>query len=247
MAVEQLHLGSAVNLLEGLRPAPVTDRGHPFPLAPQQPFRPLDLDAADPEAPWQAPTLSFCRDLGELVDALFDYRVLPFQADGGRPFRLPASSLILHGAARHTALVELGSLLGLEIRPDEGYLLLGVRRKAGDFLHEAEKGGIGRFIAIKDYWTAAGRHAMARLRTSGKTNGKTNGEAPLSARQAQRYLDYFYAFGTHFLSRIVVGQAFSRSFAAGRSAPPSWPPPCSAKAPGKARSRDRWCWRCATS
>lgn len=217
MSPQRLQLGVAVNLLQGLKPTYCCNGAEsPLPLAPHQPFVPQEPGEEDAEAPWQGPRLSLHEDVDGLVDALFHYHALPFQIDAGLPFRLPTSALMLRRETRQQALAQLALLLGLELRPGDGYLLLSVRREVGNFQHEAERGGIARFLAIKDYWTREGRHSMARLRPGERTfpGAETAGKAPasISVLQAQRYLDYFQESGTHFVSRIVFGQALFQVF-----------------------------------
>lgn len=215
MRAPALRLGDAVNLLGSLDLAQLGGEGAVLPFA-APPRRPLATFAAVAEegsealtarpAPafWSEPALSLHATAEDLITAIFDFRVLPFQADGGRPFRLSAGALALAPPRRAATLSRLESWLGLPLGEAEepGFVLLSVGRQGGDFQHEAEKGGIGRYLAIQDFWQREGRHAMARLR-----------KGELDARQAQRYLEYFYDFGTHFVSRIATGQRLLQVFA----------------------------------
>ncbi len=212
-----LQLGAAANLLHGLRPEWMDDTGTtcPFLSPPRQPFVTFDLDVTPSEAAsWCGPTLSVHDQVEDLIDAIFEYRVLPFQADSG-PFRLPASALMLRPEDRVATLDALSRRLGLELSSGDGggYLLLRLRRETGDFMHEAERGGVGRFIQIKNYWTREGRHAMGRLRTGERVFDGPAREAIVTARQAERYLEYCYEFGTHFVSRVTVGDLILQAFA----------------------------------
>lgn len=208
MAVPLLQLGLAVNLLRGLRPAFCSAEGeNPWLPVAKQPLVLLETPEPAGDASWQVPRWRWCETLEDLLDALFPYQVYPFQIDAGRPYHLPTSAFLLAAESREAGMARLSALLGFEIRPGDSYHLLSVRRETGNWQHEAERGGIARFLSIKNYWTREGRNAMARLRT-----GDRQLAAALSGRQAQRYLDYFYEFGTHFVSRIVTGQILFQVF-----------------------------------
>ena len=208
MTVPLLQLGLAVNLLRGLRPAFCSADGeNPWLPVAKQPLVLLETPEPEVNTSWQGPRWRWCETLEDLLDALFPYQVYPFQIDAGRPYHLPTSAFLLAADRREAAITRLSALLGFEIRPGDSYHLLSVRRETGNWQHEAERGGIARFLSIKNYWTREGRNAMARLRT-----GDRQSAAALSGRQAQRYLDYFYEFGTHFVSRIVTGQILFQVF-----------------------------------
>ncbi len=198
-----MQLGAAANLLLGLRPEWTSASGGPWFAAPRRPFVLYDVEVAA-RAAWQQPALSLHDDVDDLLDAIFDFRVLPFQAHR-TPFRIPASALLRRDSSSER--------FGIELSPDTGYLLVKMRREDADFMHEGASGGIGRPIQIKTYWTAEGRHAMGRLRTGERIFRGAAREAVVTVRQAQRYLDYCHDFGTHFVSRIVAGDVIVQVFA----------------------------------
>ncbi len=198
-----MQLGAAANLLLGLRPAWTSASGGPWLAPPRQPLVLYGVEVAA-RAAWQQPALSLHDGVEDLLDAIFDFRVLPCQGDD-TPFRIPASALL----PRHS----LNELLGIELTPHKRYLLVTMRREDTRLTHEGIRGGIGRPLGNNTYWTAEGRHAMGRLRTGQRIFDGTAREAVVTARQARRYLDYCHDFGTHFVSRIVAGDALVQVFA----------------------------------
>lgn len=213
---QPLRIGDAANLLHGLRAEwlDTESRSTPFRSPPRQPFATFGIDAPNAAAEWSGPTLSLHQNLDTLADALFDYRVLPFHpAQSG--FDVSASVLMLSPEDRAAAQAALGARLGLDLAsPDAGgFLLVKMRRVDAAFMHEAERGGVGKYIRIHNYWTPEGRNGMGRLRVAERIFDGAAREATVAPRQAQRYLDYFYEFGTHFVSRVELGDAIVQVFA----------------------------------
>jgi hypothetical protein len=205
----EIRLGEAANLLHGLDPdwANSVDGTRPFVRSPRAPFHMIDLKVdEDSTADWSEPTLSLHDTVEELIDEIFDYRVLPFPADPGA-FRLPASTLILNADDRGTALSRISDRLGIDLtaRDCRGFMLLKMTRVVGGIRHELDEGGTSRALRIQNYWTSEGRNAMGRLRVSEKIHDGAARDATVTARQAARYVDYFYDLGTHYVSRIQVG------------------------------------------
>jgi ElaB/YqjD/DUF883 family membrane-anchored ribosome-binding protein len=214
-AAPVLQLGAAADLLRGLRPTwadPTRDLGPFFaPLA--QPFRTFDLASAPAIVPssgiaWSGPVLSVHPDTGSLLDAIFAYRVLPF-ARPSPGFDIPARTLLLPSEGRGAALATLGAFLGLDLAAHAaagaGFVLLKMRRVVAEHVHEAMAAGTGRRISIDDYWTAEARNAMRRLRVTRRIINGPDRQAVVSESQVGRYLDYFHRFGTHFVTRIEMG------------------------------------------
>lgn len=206
----EIRLGEAVNLLHGLDPdwADSMNGTRPFVMPPRAPFNTSDTDVKqDSTAEWSEPTLSLHDTLEDLLDAIFEYRVLPFPADHG-VFRLPASTLILNADDRGQVLAKLSDQLGIDLTaPDcRGFMLLKMSRVVGGIRHELAEGGTSRAIQIKNYWTPEGRNAMGRLRVSEKLHDGPARDAIVTARQAARYVEYFYDLGTHYVSRIQFGE-----------------------------------------
>ncbi|MFC5743645.1 hypothetical protein [Dyella tabacisoli] len=204
----QIQLGDSANVLLGLKPGWFGGAGETSPFVPPPQNALLGFALTEPtgRGDWGEPEVSFHDDVESLLDTLFDYRVRPIRTDLGR-FALPSSALMLGGERRAGGLRALNTMLGLPPASLEcgGLVLLRLRREDADCRHEAEEGGIGRRICIANYWTREGRHAMGRLRVARRMHDDGCRRALIHRRQAERYLDYLYTYGTHFISRVGLG------------------------------------------
>ena len=201
-----MRLGESVNLVEGLAPGWFDGAGGsgPFEVPPREALLGLEAQAQKGTGAWCGLDIGFHASIESLLDALFDYRVRPMPGDGGR-FDLPPSALMLGGGRRAATLARLELLLGVPVAQLErgGLVLLQFRRDDAGEQHPLEEGGIGRRIQVERYWTREGRHAVGRLRVAER--GGDGREPVLRQRQAERYIDYLYEYGTHFVSRIGTG------------------------------------------
>ena len=215
MAVQ---LGNSANLLLGLRPGWFGGAGDtPFDPTPRAALIGFAMPEPSQPGSWSEPEISFHETVESLVDALFIHRVRPVLADVGR-FALPASTLMLGVGRREATLASLGAMLGVPAeRLAEGQLvLLRLRREDADYRHEAEEGGVGRRIHIDNYWTREGRHAVGRLRVAERGRDHARQGTLIHRSQADRYLDYLYDYGTHFVSRVGVGDQLFQVMACDR-------------------------------
>ncbi|GGA41159.1 hypothetical protein [Dyella nitratireducens] len=203
-----VQLGNSVNVLHGLRPAWFGASGTvvPFDLPPCAAWAGFPVSEPSGRGSWGSPEVGLHDTIESLVDALFAYRVRPILADAGR-FALPPSALMLGGGRRAAALASLSALLHLPVEQLDGggLVLLQLRREDADHRHEAEEGGVGRRIHIDNYWTREGLHAMGRLRVAGHVRRHGDVDVIVHKQQADRYLDYFDTCGTHFVTRIGMG------------------------------------------
>ena len=199
-------LGESVNLLEGLAPGWFGGAGAPSPFTrpPREALLALDAPPRKGTGAWCGPDIGFHASIEALIDALFDYRVRPMPGDAGR-FDLPPSAWMLGGGRRKATLARLEHLLGVPAAQLErgGLVLLQFRRDDAGERHPLEESGAGRPVQVERYWTREGRHAAGRLRVAERGD---DGREPLLRRsQAERCIDYLYEYGTHFVSRIGMG------------------------------------------
>lgn len=191
-----LRLGTTANLLLGLRPVCHTRVMSESPLiaAPAAALVTFPADDADrEERGWTMPRLSVHDDAGSLGAAAFDHRVVG----------LAAGSLM--------AGADVGRFLGVEHGRGLAYLLVSLRRTCGECAHEALTRPPRRAFDRSAHLTRAGQRAEACLRP-GPRPGAPNA-ARLGVDDAQRYLDHFAQFGTHFVSRIRHGDVLLQAFA----------------------------------
>ncbi len=210
-----LRLGLAADLLRGLRPVrPSRSAGAdtdaaPFSLPPRAPFETFPIEpptAAElAAAAWEEPELSLHDDLESLLGAVFPHRLAPFEP-GAVDFPLPPPGRLLLASA--AAAKDAAASLALDLDaapPAAAYLLLRLRRPVVERLHDAERGGVARYLRVQNFWTREGLHAMGRLRVAGRVAEGAARSARLAPRQAGRYLDYFATHGTHLITRVLLG------------------------------------------
>ncbi len=211
----------AANLLHGYRPEWSEDKNAAGFFSPRsEPFvTPPGEQAPVPamrETAWSEPELSLHRNVKTLLGAIFDYRVLPF-LPGSADFDIPAGELLLPPERHTSTLASLGARVGVDLAAHDaaggGFALVKMRRVVGAHLHEALHSGLSRRIRLDHYWSAPAKHAMARLRVARRIVRGADREAVITQDHVSRYLDYFYQFGTHFVSRIEVGGLLLQIFA----------------------------------
>lgn len=206
-------LGDSANLLLGLTPGWQGGRGAvlPYAVAPNKALYGVDAPASSPTGAWGGLQLSFHPNVVSLVDALFEYRVRPMRAMHGQ-LDLSASTLMLGAGQRAQTIDTLASLLALTPAQLEagGLVLLQMTRIDAELRHPLDEGGVGRPIHIDHYWTREGRHAIGRLRLAKRSNviDADAEHAHIGRREAGRYIDYMYDFGSHFVSCLRMGDKY---------------------------------------
>jgi hypothetical protein len=154
--------------------------------------------------------LSFHSDIASLIDALFDYRLRPMRAIPGQ-LDIRASNLMLGAGQRAQAIATLAKRVALPpAQLDAGCLILmQMTRIDVELRHALDEGGIARPIHADRHWTREGRHAIGRLRLARRQAGIAGIESALiGCREAERYVDYIYDYGSHFISCLRMGDKY---------------------------------------
>ena len=197
----QIQLGESVNLLHGLAPTfPNTKipwtrpKGTPLVTEPAVPLQNT--------ATWQPIEVTFCQSIDALLDALFDYSVVPMNLLDG-PLDIQPSHLM-----RDTAPKDLAMGLGCteKMLNAPGFLLVQLQADRSVQHFSPEHQHINRKRKITNFLNDKGRHAMARLRLREMRKIGVNFHGDFTARQAQRYLKYFDDFGTHVIKTLKIGE-----------------------------------------
>lgn len=194
-----VRLGQAANLLDGLRARwdPARPDGCPLSVPPSPGVVTFPA-TAQPSGGWSMPAVSIHGGAASLADAAFGHRLAGLSLGS----LMPAPQVL--------------RFLGLDAeaggsRPGNGFLLVRVARITGRARYEAlmppPRPGFDR----RRHLTAACRRAEAGLRP-GPRPGAPHA-ARLSAADAQRYLDHFARFGTHFVAGVWHGDAIVQAFA----------------------------------
>jgi len=212
-----VRIGAAANLLYGFKP--LWDCGDPASTPYYAPLEePLTTFAGDigsepgERASFEAPEITLHDDEESLLSKLFDYSVLPFKGEEAG-FEMPSGALMLRHPNRADILNELGRYIGVELRPGRRYMLVQIRRIDARSTHAVirESGAVTFDKAL--HLTEEGRQAMIRLRPGERLQDGLRHDARITARQAEGYLDFYYRFGTHFVSAVTWGDCLFQVFA----------------------------------
>lgn len=194
-----VQLGDALDLWAGLKAAfPSTEI--PWQSVPGRPTRTERFHLPSDRASWRKPTLSFHEDVDDLLSHIFDYSVVPMPGLDG-PLQVTAGGLMTPFSLRN---LEKRLCMDLTVRPAPAHLLLRIAGPRATGYYAPEWQGANRKTRIEEWLTPEGRAAMARLRVSMRRCG-SEFHGDVTARQAQRYIDYFAEMGTHVVRSLTCG------------------------------------------
>ncbi len=210
-----IKIGSAANLLSGFKPVWNTSEVGSSPLfAPVQ--NPTTITEADviimKNALFDYPVITLHDNLQSLLSDLFEYVVLPFKGEE-RSFSIPAGPLILNSEYRNSTVQTLSNYMGIDFSKNYSYLLVKLRRLSGISEHDVLRTSKPNTFDRMAHLTEVGRLAMSRLRPGERLSMGLNHDAIISENHADKYLDFFYEFGTHFISKIYYGDYIFQIFA----------------------------------
>lgn len=199
MAVEPV-VGDGANLLFGYRPWSASDSSPAFFAPSKEPATRQDPDLTNDEDEWAGPVVTVHPDAASLVSAVYGYRV---ELGAGESGEVPAGPLVLQDSDAAASAKALGEYLGVSLTPDLGYLLVRHQRTKEHRRHPMATAT--EPMGASEYLTPDARAAANAL------PAVPPGETP-TLEQAQKYLDFFESYGTHFLSEITYGDIIYQAF-----------------------------------
>ena len=210
-AVSPVQLGTAANLLYGVKPvwSGTADGMFAPPVAPTETSQ-TTIEPAEDDG-WDLPVVTLHTDAASLLDELYDYRVARAALDDGE-FSVPAGVLAVGDSDRPSALNQASEFLGVDLTKGDSYMLVRLRRCVG----KARSTYLTNFGDRKreDYLTKAAREAYAKLPTgTAVTKGDLQLDMKLTADEASTYVKTFYELGTHFVSSVETGDVIFQVFA----------------------------------
>jgi hypothetical protein len=215
----EVDLGKATNLLNGFRPDwnPCDPASIPLFDSEEPPLEiekvPVELN----ETPWSFPRISLHDTADSLLSALFPYHVAKSADDPAAP-DIPPGPLLIRDKDSEAATKKLSASLGVDLsNPNFGFSLVILERKSGEGRHYLFKDGI--YVNPNPFNPPPGagvrkdfRTAITRLR-HGKDPEGGPAEAAFSEINANAFLESFRVWGTHFISRVTVGDRIFQVFA----------------------------------
>ncbi|MCK1390644.1 hypothetical protein [Bradyrhizobium sp. 1] len=219
MSTYDVSLGRATNLLAGFRPdwSPSDPASIPLFDSEKPPLKIEKVTVALKEASWAFPRVSLHDTADSLLSELFPYRVGTCADDTAAP-GIPAGPLLIRDKDSEAATKKLSASLGVDLsNPDFGFSLVILERASGVGSHYLFKDGIyvnpnplkpdPRAGVTEDF-----RKTLIRLR-HGKNPENGRGEPAFGETDANAYLESFRIWGTHFISRVSIGDRIFQVFA----------------------------------
>lgn len=147
--------------------------------------------------------------------------VLPFKlsapSDGAEEARIDLGALLIGEDDREDSLMHLSKTLGVDLCKDYGYVLVRTERISGESKHPVYKGDIilhpNPKFENKEIGICEGfRSDLIKIRKAAN-KGNEFDPALFPVEKAQKCLDLYNKYGTHFVSRAICGDAIFQIFA----------------------------------
>ncbi|MFA0961079.1 hypothetical protein AB9P05_04695 [Roseivirga sp. BDSF3-8] len=212
-------IGTATNLLYGYNPAWLSQgQGNNalFPV-PGNPLTASEAPAPSVTAEWSFPYISLHESATSLMDELLPYEI-DDPSDGIDSPALPSGALMLGDSDHDQAISRLSDTLGVNLAAaDTGFVLVKLVRKDDTASHSSRDMGVlihpnpSRIpdeLGVSDEYT----QAMGSLKRV-KPRGAAFSPDKVSAEDANGYLDCFRQLGTHFISRMELGDMIFQVYA----------------------------------
>jgi hypothetical protein len=175
------------------------------------------IKSPDYDAKWSWPTITLHENVEDLLSAVFQIKLRPVSfedkpSEGGASAIWPSGALILAGStgsARQKALTNLSSQLGIDLLSGDLTFFALVRRsrKIGKAIHPCYERGI---FGHPDPDNTVRPDTLTALKSLEKL-GKTSTDVSMDG--ANRYLNFYKTYGSHFVSSIDAGDSIFQAFA----------------------------------
>lgn len=212
-------IGFSTNLVRGLNPNWQPQKGLLNILYSVE-HQAMDLRLVEPvehRGSWSYPAITLHETALELLDELIPYEIVKPSSDIDAPSFGPGA--LLAGAAGSQASLEiLSRTIGVDLtKPGLGYALVKLVRVDGADNHASEVGGILVHARPRqpdpEYGlTPAFTSASTRLRHAGRSRLQDYGDQ-LTKDDANKVLNSFREFGTHYVSGVELGDTILQVFA----------------------------------
>lgn len=223
-----LKLGSPANLLLGYRALWDPSHSGSTPLfAPiKQLMTETDPVIDDTPVGWSYPIVTIHDDARSLLSELFQYRVVALETESAPP-TIPSGPLILDDQDTTTVVAEVSKQLGVDLSVgDHGFMLVQLRRDVSLQAHQAHRGAafVGTFQPsdhmARELRVRIGRLHAGLLKTEEWMQGRlvAGSSEPLldpSLDHVQQFLDFFETYGTHYVSKVDLGDVIFQVYAYG--------------------------------
>jgi hypothetical protein len=216
----KLKLGTSTNLLYGYNDNWLSGSmgNEGIFTSPAKPLNEIEVDLEpDTHAGWSYPNISLHETPESLLTTLFPISNFD-PSDGTHAPVLPPGFLLLGDANRATAITQLSKTLGVDLsNSDYRFVLVQLQRNVGQVKHPILDDGLLVHANPLTPDPKLGVNAdflaeIKKLRHGEKPDG-TFSPANINVNDANDYLNVFSNYGTHFVSRMTMGDTIFQVFA----------------------------------
>lgn len=214
-------LGTSTNLILGFdaawQPGETGNNGLFSSIA--QPLEEKQIDipvVKETDYEWSYPKITVHDDAESLLQEIFPYKIST-PSDGTEMLEVNLGTLLIGDQDRKTAVKKLSGTLGVDLSKPYGYVLARAERIYGEVKHPVYGGDIilhpnpkhkNEEMAIRESFRAD----LIKIRKATDNENEFN-PTLFTVKKAQRCLDFYNTYGTHFVSHAVCGDAIFQVFA----------------------------------
>lgn len=218
---ETIMLGTSANLILGFDPKwqPGNAGSNGLFSNVDKPLKEIEIAIPMPveeSYAWSYPKITIHDNAESVLQEIFPFK-LGAPSDGAEEARINLGALLIGEDDREDSVMHLSKTLGVSLCKEYGYVLARTERISGESKHPVYKGDIILHPNPKHENEEIGicegfRSDLIKIR---KAADKGNGFNPalFSVEKAQKCLDLYDKYGTHFVSQATCGDAIFQIFA----------------------------------
>lgn len=218
---EKVMLGTSTNLIMGFDPAwqPGKTQNNGLFSSTDKPLEEKEIEIPVPEEKdfkWSYPQITIHDDAESLLQEIFPYKISS-PSDGSETIGVNLGALLIGDDDREIAVKKLSETLGVDLSKAYGYVLVRIERISGEAMHPVCGGGIILHPNPKHKNEEMGisKSFQGDLIKIRKATVKENEFNPVlfTIEKAQKCLEFYHTYGTHFVSQAICGDSIFQVFA----------------------------------
>lgn len=214
---KSVKLGQSTNVLNGYDPLWLAESNPGLFATSEEPLQVQGVPVPAQRGNWSFPLITLHDNADHMLDELFP-ATINNPGSNTEEAKFTAGALLTGDADRTAALQQLKSLTGIDLSiPGRGYALVRLFRRDSDHDHASAKTGIIMHAHPVHPDAELGvveafRQALARLRPCIDKTGVFDPKK-VTKDIVNEYLQFFQAYGTHYVSGIEMGDCIFQVFA----------------------------------
>lgn len=224
MEKTSLTVGATANLLAGYDPSWLSSTEASQALFPPESKALEEIPVPLPEISgnWGYPDISLHDTAASLLDTLWPYQIKN-PSDSFENATIPSGALLIKDEDSENAIKLLSATLGVDLgKTDSGYALVRIKRIDTTCCHPVHQKEMLTYplpTQIPEEYKVTKEFKQAAARLKRLDIGKSdNVPEQITPEDANRYLQFFRQQGTHFVSKIVLGDVIFQIFQMPRAA-----------------------------